>query len=118
VMSNNVASGKALIDKCCGFSIELDQNNSRSVSICIRAITSFLKGRAQLHSKEYYSIFRKLGFNEKAVINGNFKKSHAIINTKKVSFFPVLFGEKDYDFKCLMAKKTSKSSLIKKCLRS
>jgi len=117
IMSDCVASGKALIDNCNGVSIELDRNNPKSIELCRNALCSFLKKSVPRSQKEFYLVFDKLGFGTATKPLRNFEETATNVDGRLIKFYPVLFGETDYDFKCLMATKVPKSTLINKFLR-
>jgi hypothetical protein len=93
IMCNEVASGKALIDFCDGFSVEVNEN--MSVEECTDIIESIINqtGKKNLEVFQVFEVVKEKMSNLK-----NFELHES-------GFYPVLYGEPDYDFECLASRK-------------
>ncbi|MBT4174511.1 hypothetical protein HOC80_02925 [archaeon] len=92
LMNSDVANGKALIDFCRGFSLEIPEGSK------IDRIVDFIISLLGCHL-EVFSVYRII--NKNILFAENFKE----LSLFEETFYPVLFGEDDYEFTCLAAKK-------------
>ncbi len=91
-MNQDVAHGKALIDFCRGFSLEIPEssNNNIAVDFIINLLESYM---------ECFYVYKKI---DKDIL---FAENFEEFNLGDEKFYPVLFGEDDYEFTCLATKK-------------
>ena len=98
-MSQEVASGKALIDYCKGFSLEV--NEKEEMKGMIDVVLAIIREEKSEKSLEIFEVYKII--NEKIDHINNFKK---FVLAGEI-FYPILFGETDYEFTCLAARKVS-----------
>lgn len=99
IMSPEVASGKALIDYCKGVSLEINKNDD--MNLITPAILRLIRDEK---TSENFEVFEVIDIIRKEIFGvRNFEKNKLI----GTDLYPVLYGETDYDFVCLAAKKMS-----------
>jgi hypothetical protein len=98
IMEQHIAQNKALIDHVCGISIEFSKKTKPDeVKDIVMETIENLKQRKKIH-KQVYSVYGTKKTNKNIHLQ-NFKKT----KLDGEIFYPVLFGEKEYDFLCMKA---------------
>lgn len=97
IMNTSIASGKALIDYCNGFSIEISE--AQELENIVNCVIELIKGIKSDNTLEIFDVYKII--TQPLTNLNNFEET----NVNEETFTPILFGEKEYEFTCLAARK-------------